>query len=1192
MPNVKLRAFLVLFVCCFPYAANAQSGSPANQWTQLSPTGGPPDARQAQSSVFDLQTDSLIIFGGTGNDCEGNCNFNDVWSLSFGSSAQWTQISPSGTLPAARSGASAAYDSGNSQLMIFGGAGGIYSECENDAWVLSNANGINGAPAWIELNPGGTLPAARMGHSAVYDAASNRMIVFGGSTCFSEETPTFYNDAWILSNANGLSGTPTWTEVTFTGAVPPARVNHTAVYDPASNTMIIFGGENETGELNDVWVLSNANGVTGTPTWTQLSPAGTPPSPRAGSTATYDALTNRMTVFGGNDDENVFNDVWVLSGANGSAGTAVWTQLQPPAGNLPTARSELAAAFNPFTNQMVIFGGGDLDDDVFDDAWLLTNASGPMVVTSNTLSNGSVGLPYSANPSVRSGNTPYTWSVSTGSLPAGLTLNASTGAITGTPSSAGSFAFGLQVTDSSSPQQISIQNYAVTVSGSTAPNFQQYAIPTSDSAPSAIAPGPDGALWFTEMQGNNIGRISLSGVITEYAIPTSASEPEGIVAGPDGALWFTEFQGDQIGRITTTGGISEYPVGMTDPPTGITSGPDGALWFAEQNTFNFGRISTLGTATQFGLPVTQYYTPYNVVNTAAGPDGALWFTDYGNNEIGQITTSGVVTEFAIPTPNSAPTGIAAGPDGALWFTEAASGANKIGRITTSGVITEYSIPTPNSAPSSIVAGADGALWFAESGGGKIGRITTAGVITEFAVPGGNGPNAVAIGSDGALWFTSAANAVGRLSPVSALGLVCTVTGTPQVNAMYSAGCSASGGTNPYTYSVSAGTLPPGLVLNASNGTISGTPTSPGSYSFTLQASDNTSPGQVATYTVSNFFVQPTILALACSAPPSAQVGTTYSGSCTASGGTPTYAFSIGSGALPPGLSITSAGAITGTPTAAGTYSFTLQVTDSGAPTVQSVGQALSISVSAPITPPVMPTFSLCTPSTVSSVCTSLPATQTPAQPINLGMQLNQPTSVAINATLTLSFAADAADLPAGYMDPALQFVDSSGKQLGTSYNVTVPAATTNLTLPNIQPGTVAGAITVTLTVGGQQAAASTITVEPLAPVIEANSVQILNVTATGFDVEVVASSTPRDLTSATLTFTAAPGSKITSTTSFSVDLSSVLAQWYSSTEGQSYGSLFSLTVPFTFSGTVSAIQSVSVTLTNSIGTSSAVTGSQ
>jgi virginiamycin B lyase len=261
-----------------------------------------------------------------------------------------------------------------------------------------------------------------------------------------------------------------------------------------------------------------------------------------------------------------------------------------------------------------------------------------------------------------------------------------------------------------------------------------------------IAAGPDGAVWFTERTIGKIGRISMSGMISEFALSNSAAHPGVITAGPDGALWFTEILANKIGRITTDGTITEFPIPTaSSSPQGITAGPDGALWFTEA-AGKIGRITTAGALSEFTLPAG-----HDATSIANGPDGALWFVEWGANKIGRITTAGSITEFNIPTANAAAGSITTGPDGALWFVE--YDANKIGRITTAGVITEYSIPTAGGNPIGITAGPDGALWFTESNTVKIGRITTAGSFAEFTLPGGTRPFFITTGPDGAVWFS-------------------------------------------------------------------------------------------------------------------------------------------------------------------------------------------------------------------------------------------------------------------------------------------------------------------------------------------------------------------------------------------------------------------------------------------------------
>ena len=76
-----------------------------------------------------------------------------------------------------------------------------------------------------------------------------------------------------------------------------------------------------------------------------------------------------------------------------------------------------------------------------------------------------------------------------------------------------------------------------------------------------IAPGPDGALWFTDPGTGEIGRITTIGMVTQFAVPNRLSQPSMITAGPDGALWFNEADANKIGRITTSGVTTEYSLG-------------------------------------------------------------------------------------------------------------------------------------------------------------------------------------------------------------------------------------------------------------------------------------------------------------------------------------------------------------------------------------------------------------------------------------------------------------------------------------------------------------------------------------------------------------------------------------------------------------------------------------------------------
>ncbi len=179
----------------------------------------------------------------------------------------WTEITPvddPGTTaddpPLVRGTHSAVYDPATNQMIVFGGRGGDPLDIIfNDDWRLTDANGV-GAPAWILVTPSGTPPSRRFQHRGVYDQVNDRMIVFGGG--LGRSSPCT-NAVYVLTNASGAGGTPTWSFLTSGGPAP--RFSHSVVYDPDSNKLIVFGGSNcaSAPSFNDLWVLSNANGSGG-----------------------------------------------------------------------------------------------------------------------------------------------------------------------------------------------------------------------------------------------------------------------------------------------------------------------------------------------------------------------------------------------------------------------------------------------------------------------------------------------------------------------------------------------------------------------------------------------------------------------------------------------------------------------------------------------------------------------------------------------------------------------------------------------------------------------------------------------------------------------------------------------------------------------------------------------------------------
>lgn len=171
--------------------------------------------------------------------------------------------------------------------------------------------------------------------------------------------------------------------------------------------------------------------------------------------------------------------------------------------------------------------------------------------------------------------------------------------------------------------------------------------------------------------------------------------------------------------------------------------------------------------------------------------------------------------------------------------------------------------------------------------------------------------------------------VGTGTPATPLVVTLVGPTTGTVNVLYNALLSASGGTAPYTFTKLAGNLPPPLNLLPS-GTITGIPNTAGAFPFSVQASDSKGATGTGNFTIT--IIQGEAPTITTASPlPNATPGTAYSVVFQATGGTPTYTWSVepGAGPLPPGLQlIEKTGALQGTPTAAGDYTFAIRVTDS------------------------------------------------------------------------------------------------------------------------------------------------------------------------------------------------------------------------------------------------------------------------
>ena len=247
------------------------------------------------------------------------------------------------------------------------------------------------------------------------------------------------------------------------------------------------------------------------------------------------------------------------------------------------------------------------------------------------------------------------------------------------------------------------------------------------------------------------------------------------------------------------------------------------------------------------------------------------------------------------------------------------------------------------------------------------------------------------------------------------------TGTP-----YSQTLSASG-TKPMTWSLASGTLPAGLTLNA-NGTITGTPTAPGTFNFVVEA---TNAGGSATQPLSIVVTAATVApVITTTSLPGGTTGTPYSQPLAATGTAP-ITWAITSGSLPAGLTLSANGTISGTPTAAGTANFVVEATNAAG----SVTKPLSIVVTAAAVAPVITTTSLPGGTTGTPYSQLLAATGT--APITWAI-----TSGSLPAGLTLSADGTIAGTPtaAGTANFVVEATNAAGS-VTKPLSIAITAAT-------------------------------------------------------------------------------------------------------------------------------------------------------
>lgn len=588
---------------------------------------------------------------------------------------------------------------------------------------------------------------------------------------------------------------------------------------------------------------------------------------------------------------------WTLSGSNCS-GTACGT-LSSSTGNTITytAPSGLTSQLKP-TLQAGIAGTPDTK--------LVSITVNPDPTITGNPPSGVVGTPYSATITANGGTAPLTLSLKTGSLPPGLTFNAATGLISGTPTATGNYSFVLQATDTS--------NIPYTVTAT-----EQIAVTAVGAALEVVGGNPPsgvvGSSYSAGLQAAG-GTQPYTWSVVAGALPAglTLAPTTGLISGTPTAAGTSSFtaQAQDATGATATGSFAitiTNASGQTSPTITVTSLPN-------------GMVNTPYTAT---IGVTGGTAPYNCTLTSGTLPAGLSL-GAGCVVSGTPTTAGTVNLGVQATDSSNPAQTTNGPV-SLTITPAAL---MIGTGTLPGgtVGTPYSAPigaTGGTAPYScaITAGTLPAGLTLSSGCVVSGTPTTAGTAT-VTVKGTDSGNPAQSGS-GTETITIAPPALAITTGTLPNGMV----GTP-----YTATIGVTGGTAPYSCAIASGTLPAGLTL-AANCAVSGTPTVAGTSNLTVKATDASNPANSTTGPVSVTISAAPMLTI--TSPPAATVGSPYTGTIPVAGGTGPYSCTITGGTLPAGLALGTNCQVTGTPTTAGSTPITVQATDSSAPARTSTG---------------------------------------------------------------------------------------------------------------------------------------------------------------------------------------------------------------------------------------------------------------
>lgn len=282
--------------------------------------------------------------------------------------------------------------------------------------------------------------------------------------------------------------------------------------------------------------------------------------------------------------------------------------------------------------------------------------------------------------------------------------------------------------------------------------------------PNQLAAGPDGFIWVIVGGTNDFSRVSPDGTVTSYDA-TNLSNPVGVTAGPDGNMWFTQINGVvKISPSDPLTGVATTINAIGGPQEIVSDGTD--LWTASGDTVVRIPPASPNTPQLFTI------NGMNARGIAVGSDGLVWIADFGGNKVFSLTTANVQTPYDLGA-NAGVQDVAAGPNGQVVIPR--PGQQNIGLLSPGGIPTAF--PTPAGDPFGATFGTDNAYWVAQFLSGDLGRLTPDGkysVLTGLSA--NSGPRYVAAGPGNTLWVSlNQASKIARVSGVDPAPLTTTIS---------------------------------------------------------------------------------------------------------------------------------------------------------------------------------------------------------------------------------------------------------------------------------------------------------------------------------------------------------------------------------------------------------------------------------